>query len=384
MTNIRDIFISLFGSKPILSEAPGRINLIGEHTDYNNGFVLPGAINKKARFAIGLNKEAVFRFYAADLDKHYQTKTIDRAPIEFSWANYLLGVLAQFQKAGKSFTGIDCVFDSNIPIGAGLSSSAAIECGFAKGLDRLLLSDIQPLQLVKMAQKAEHEYAGVMCGIMDQYASVFGKNNHVLLIDCRTNKHTYVPFQMNNLSIALCDTKVKHELASSEYNIRRQECEQGVSILQQLNPDIKSLRDVDTKYLEMHKGLFRPSIYDRCHYVAIENQRVQDACRNLENSDFTEFGKLMYQSHDGLKNRYEVSCKELDILVDLTKPMESVYGSRMMGGGFGGCTINLLEKEAEEQFHQTITDGYKSQTGMEPDIYFVELTDGANVIPDEP
>jgi len=380
MTDLKERFISIFGTEPLITEAPGRINLIGEHTDYNAGFVLPAAINKIARFALALNKTKEFRFFASDLNKNYQTINIKPAPKEFSWANYLLGVLAQFKNEGVELQGVDCVFESNIPVGAGLSSSAAIECGFAMGLNQLYKTDFSKLRLVEMSQKAEHEYTGVMCGIMDQYACIFGRNNHVLRLDCRNIDHDYLPFNMSNLTIALCDTRVKHELSSSEYNHRRKECELGVTKLQQQNSSIKNLRDVDLTMMEDNEHHFDPLTFKRCQYVVEENQRVLDACDALTNKDFLRFGKLMYQSHDGLKNKFEVSCKELDLLVDMTNQLDYVYGSRMMGGGFGGCTINLLERNEEVQFHHIITEGYKAQTGIKPDIYFVELTDGAKVV----
>ena len=377
---IRNKFISLFGNTPILISAPGRINLIGEHTDYNDGFVLPAAINKKVIFALSLNSLRKFRFYASDLDQHYETKNVQPAPYKFQWANYLLGVLAQFEKEGVKLVGVDCVFASNIPIGAGLSSSAAIECGFAYGFNKLVNAGFSDYQLVQMAQKAEHEYAGVMCGIMDQYASMFGKKDHVLRLDCKAIEHEYFPFKMNNLVIALCDTQVKHELASSAYNERRKECEGGVSILQKFDPSIKTLRDVKEAFLQKHISSFDLITFRRCHYVIKENERVIKACNALKESNFNAFGKLMYQSHEGLQYEYEVSCNELDLLVDLTRDMDFVLGARMMGGGFGGCTINLLEKDKKSQFQQLMEKEYQAKTGKMPEFYFVELSNGVSIV----
>ncbi len=329
---------------------------------------------------MALNNNNIFRFYAADLDQHFEANEIKPALAEFQWANYLLGVLAQFEKEGIEVGGVDCVFESNIPIGAGLSSSAAIECGFAFGLNELFNTNLSKYQLALMAQKAEHEYAGVMCGIMDQYASMFGKKDHVFRLDCRSYEHTYFPFEMDEKVIALCDTKVKHQLASSEYNDRRKECEKGVSILQKFNPSVKALRDVDKEMMKKHEESFDPVTFKRCMYVVEENERVLQACEVLENHDFDSFGKLMYQSHEGLQYEYEVSCEELDILVDLTREMDYVYGARMMGGGFGGCTINLLKKANIEEFKQKITSGYCNQTSKEPVIYFVKISNGTRVI----
>lgn len=360
--------------------APGRINLIGEHTDYNEGYVLPAAINKSILFGINKNDVNTYRFYASDLDEYYETNTLSKEAIDKTWAAYFIGVLAQFEAKGIQLSGIDCVFGGNIPLGAGLSSSAAIECGFAFGLNKIFNSNLPKYDLALMAQKAEHEYAGVQCGIMDQYASFFGKQNHVFRLDCRSHEHQYFPFDMNDFVIALVDTGVKHELASSEYNLRRQECEKGVAVIQKFKPSIKALRDVDEAFMLKHKGDFDPLTFKRCNYVVKENKRVMDACNALETIDFHKLGQLMYQSHEGLANEYQVSCQELDLLVDLTRNLDFVYGSRMMGGGFGGCTINLLERENKEQFQQIITETYQSNTGKIPNIYFVELSNGVSEV----
>jgi len=376
MTYILEKFNQLYNKQPLIIEAPGRINLIGEHTDYNDGFVLPAAINKKVTFAIASNNSRKFRFYASDLDQHYETKNVQPASYKFQWANYLLGVLAQFENEGVDLNGVDCVFESDIPIGAGLSSSAALECGFAYGLNKLLNAGFSDFQLVKMAQKAEHEYAGVMCGIMDQYASVFGKKDHVLRLDCKYIEHEYFPFKMNNLVIALCNTQIKHELASSEYNLRREECKKGVKVLQKMDSTINALRDVDEAMMLKYKDSFDPLTFKRCYYVVKENERVIKACNALEESDFNAFGKLMYQSHDGLQNEYEVSCNELDLLVDLTRDLDFVLGARMMGGGFGGCTINLIQKNKKDEFQKMIIEEYQLKTGITPIIYFVKISNG--------
>lgn len=373
-------FIELFENKPIIVEAPGRINLIGEHTDYNDGFVLPAAINSSILFAVGKNDCNSFRFYSMDYNSYIETDEVDSDCGDSRWALYLLGVIAQFKKMGIKLSGIDCVFAGNIPIGAGLSSSAALECGFAYGINQLFSLEVSKYELVKMCQMAEHEYAGVKCGIMDQFASMFGKRDHVFRLDCRSNDYSYFPLQMKDHIIALVNTKVDHELASSEYNLRRKECEEGVSILKFDNPDVHSLRDVSLN--ELHNSQIKQDtvIYKRCHYVISENQRVLQACDALENSDFDTFGKLMYQSHEGLKKEYEVSCKELDMLVDITLEMDYVLGSRMMGGGFGGCTINIIEANKKVDFEKEITEMYSKKTGIIPELYFVELSDGVSII----
>jgi len=373
---IRNKFIELFSSSPSLFASPGRINLIGEHTDYNDGFVLPAAIDKEAVFAIAMNTNKKFRFFALDLNKHFETDEIEIASGESHWANYLLGVLAQIEKEGVHLQGIDCVFSSDIPVGAGLSSSAAIECGFAYGVNTLLKTQFSKHQLVLMAQKAEHEYAGVMCGVMDQFASVFGKNGHVIQLDCRDYSHRYFPFQINDYDIVLCDTNVKHSLASSEYNIRRKECETGVSIFKKIDPDISALRDVSVDLIDNNKKLLDPVVYKRCKYVVEENERVNLACNLLLRDDLMGFGELMYQSHYGLKNQYEVSCLELDILVETTKNLDYVVGARMMGGGFGGCTINLVKTDRLEDFKTRMMTRYFEQVGKTLTIYEVNIGDG--------
>lgn len=380
VTNIQKKFKELFQNQPLLIEAPGRINLIGEHTDYNNGFVLPAAIEKSIVFAMLENDEGIFRFFSSDFDEMYTTNEINTNCGSKKWALYLLGVLAQFQKEGVELKGLDCVFGGNIPLGAGLSSSAALECGFAFGMNKILKTKFTKYQLVKMAQKAEHEYAGVMCGIMDQFASVFGKQDHVFRLDCQTHEYDYFPLSMKNHLIALVDTKVKHQLASSEYNKRRLECEKGVEVLKNFDSNINSLRDVSLEFVEKHKKDLDAIIYKRCHYVISENKRVFDSCNALTQNDFVSFGDLLYSSHSELKNKFEVSCEELDILVNITKKMDFVLGARMMGGGFGGCTINLIKSDYKDEFRRKIAEEYHSQTNIHPEIYFVKLSDGVRFL----
>lgn len=379
LSDIRAKFIQLFKAEPILIQAPGRINLIGDHTDYNDGFVMPAAIDKRVSFAIAPNSKNIFRFCAIDLDQYYETENIEPAPLEFNWTNYLLGVLAQFLKEGTELSGVDCVFQSTIPIGAGLSSSAAIECGFAFGLNNIFQTGFDSYKLAKIAQKAEHEYTGVMCGIMDQYASIFGKSGKVFRLDCRSYKHEYFPFDVNKYALILCDTNIKHELASTEYNLRRNECEKGVSILKNIMPSIEALRDVNLTIINKYKAAFDTVTFKRCLYVVKENSRVVQASTALNNLNYEAFGELMYQSHEGLQYEYEVSCRELDILVALTKNMDHVLGSRMMGGGFGGCTINLVVRSKINEFRETIVNSYNYETGSIPSIYSVTLGNGVSI-----
>uniref|UniRef100_UPI001A9784FE galactokinase n=1 Tax=Sabulibacter ruber TaxID=2811901 RepID=UPI001A9784FE len=297
----------------------GRVNLIGEHTDYNEGFVLPAAIDKEIYFAIAPNGTQEMRAYSFDLNEKGTFSLEQVEPTQTAWANYLLGVVAQLQKAGHAVPGFDLVFGGNIPMGAGLSSSAAVECGLAYALNHLFGYGVEKMDLVKMAQKAEHEYAGVMCGIMDQFASMFGKRDHVVRLDCRSLEYQYFPFDMREYRLVLCDTQVKHSLASSEYNTRRQECETGVAILQKHYPQIHSLRDVTLEMLAQHQAEFDPVVYRRCTYVVQENLRVEEGCLDLERGDLEAFGQKMFASHQGLQHDYEVSCPELDFLAEKAK-----------------------------------------------------------------
>ncbi len=377
---IKTKFKEVFGTEPVLFRAPGRINLIGEHTDYNDGFVLPAAIDKEVIFALLPNNKDIFRLYSYDMNEKVEIKINDIKPQEKSWANYLLGVADQIQQAGHQLQGIDCVFGGNIPIGAGLSSSAAIECGFGTGLNHLFKYNIDNFTMAKLAQKAEHIYAKVNCGIMDQFASMFGQNNHVMKLDCRTLEHTPYELDMSDFKIVLCDTNVKHSLAGSEYNQRRHECEKGIEVMKKYDNSITALRDVSLEMLNTHKNELNETVYKRCEYVINENIRVNKACEALENNNFEKFGELMYQSHEGLRDNYEVSCKELDILADIAKEHPAVLGARMMGGGFGGCTINLVKEAQMQNFIDKAKSLYKEKTNNNAEIYIVDIESGAGLI----
>ena len=378
LKNIEDKFEALFQNTPRIFQAPGRINIIGEHTDYNDGFVLPAAIDKHIAFAVAKNDLHRFRFYSIDFNESEEVISLELGQDIKLWAQYLIGVLAQFEKIGKLDSGFDVVFGGNIPVGAGLSSSAALECGLAKAVN--VLSDLQlsDIDLVKMAQKAEHEYAGVMCGIMDQYASVFGKKNQVFKLDCRDNTHQYFPLELHDYELLLVNTNVKHSLASSEYNLRREECERGVQYFKTFDSNISALRDVSMELIEAHENKPDQVSYKRSKYMVEEIARVGKATQAMANNDLEALGQLLYQTHDGLSNLYEVSCPELDFLVDLTRPLYQVLGSRMMGGGFGGCTLNLLKKSYVSEFKEMVNTAYEKQFSKSPDFYEVHLSDGAN------
>ena len=364
---------------PILICSPGRVNLIGEHTDYNEGFVLPAAIDKAIYLAVGPRSDNELHFAAYDLKKTYQGSLTDLIPTH-TWADYLLGVVAQFRQAGHKIGGFNCVFGGTIPMGAGLSSSAALENGVGFALNELFGLGLDRIAILKLSQRAENEFVGAKVGIMDMFASMMGKADHVIKLDCRTLEYTYAPLRMDGISIVLCDSRVKHSLVTSEYNTRRAECEAGVRALQAFYTDIKSLRDVTMSMLDQHLRDTEPLIYRRCAYVVQENQRLLDGVAALEANDVAAFGQLMYGSHEGLSKWYEVSCPELDILVDIARQQPGVLGARMMGGGFGGCTINLVREEALDGFTNLITKEYKVRTGKDTYLHACKIQDGTNLV----
>ncbi|HSJ68733.1 MAG TPA: galactokinase [Anditalea sp.] len=371
-------FFHHFEKKPsFIVQSPGRINLIGEHTDYNHGFVLPAAINLGISLAIAPNDTQTCNIYSTDYKETFSF-TLDRMePSDGQpWANYIMGVVNEFQKAGKKLSGFDCAFGGDIPIGSGLSSSAALECGIGFALDQLYDLKLKKWDLIKMAQKAEHNFAGVQCGIMDQFAVVQGKKDHFIRLDCNSLEFEYFPFKDSQFSIVLCNSMVKHALVDSEYNKRRQECESGVEVLRNHWPSISSLRDASLDQLEQIKSELDPIVYNRCRYVLEENERVLQAGNDLHHNDLPSVGKKLYQSHEGLSKLYEVSCPELDFLVESTIDIPQVLGSRMMGGGFGGCTINLVENSFVDKFEGTIRTAYKEKFNLDLEIYRVSIEDG--------
>jgi galactokinase len=375
--DIQTKFQEVFNSEPLIIRAPGRINLIGEHTDYNDGFVMPAAVDKEIFFGIAASNDERSVAYSLMYDERFELDLNDPKPVsEPAWANYLLGVLFQFKENGYPVKPFHCVFGGNVPLGAGMSSSAAMECGFAVALSEYHLLNVPKLKIITMAQWAEHNFVGVKCGIMDQFASVMGREGHVIVLDCRSLSHQYAPLDLHDYNIILCDTKVKHSLVDSEYNTRRMECESGVRILQKHHPSIKSLRDVSMEMLDSHKKEFSGKIFQRCRYVVEEIARVQLASEDLKRGDIAAFGKKMYETHEGLSKLYEVSCTELDFLVEEAQKLGSAIGSRMMGGGFGGCTINLVKHEDSEKFITHMHERYKSKFDIDMPAYDVKVVDG--------
>ena len=458
--SVQEKFKLLFGKKPdLVVTSPGRINLIGEHTDYNGGWVLPAAIDKKITFALGSRTDLVCRLHSIYFN---DTEIIDLTNFKStnkSWVNYLLGVIEQFQNSrdvacnvseftkdvacnvseftkdvacnvseftrdvacnASEFTkdvasnvsefkrdvtsnvstlphGFNLVFGGDVPLGAGLSSSAALEAGLAFAINEMFQLGNPRMELVKLAQRAENEFVGVRCGIMDMFASIMGKEGSVMRLDCRSLEFEYFPFNFPDIKIVLCDSGVKHSLGDGEYNIRRAQCEEGVAILKKYYPHISTLRDVSFSLLEKHSSEIPPIVFKRCRYIVNEIARVESACSDLAEHNLIEFGKKMFETHIGLSEDFGVSCEELDFLVSLCalfvdsseyqrtmnneqRTTKSVYGARMMGGGFGGCTINLVRTEAIPEFIEFMRKAYLEKFNLELKTYVVTISDGTQLI----
>ncbi|MBP9926059.1 MAG: galactokinase [Cyclobacteriaceae bacterium] len=380
VTNIRTQFIERYKKEPLLVIAPGRINLIGEHTDYNEGFVMPAAVDREIIFAVASNSTNQFNFHSIDYNETFSFRS-DELKAGSQWFNYLMGVVIGFLQRGLQLSGVDCVFGGNIPTGAGMSSSAALCSGFGFALNKIFTSNLSRLDLARIGQQAEHEFTGVRCGIMDQYASLFGQKDSALLLDCRSLTHEYVPVNFPGVQILLVDTKVKHALASSAYNDRRAACEEGVRQLQKLNSSIQSLRDVSADNLASLQQLVDTNVYTKCKFVVEEIDRTQRAATFLRLNDVKEFGKLMFETHWGLSKAYEVSCRESDLIVTLAEEVpEEVFGARQMGGGFGGCIIHLIRNEAVEKYSLKVREKYVATFKKEPDFYSIDLCEGVHIV----
>ncbi len=372
------IFKKHFEGEPRVYRSPGRINFLGEHTDYNGGFVLPAAINKAIYVAIAPREDDQINLYAEDYDEQFHTTLGEVKPgPRGQWSNYPLGVVDQMKQRDAALKGFDMTIGGDIPLGAGLSSSAALECATAYALNDIFNLGFEKMELVKMAQKAEHTYAGVMCGIMDQFASVMGKKDHAVKLDCRSLEYEHVPLRMDGLKVVLLNTNVKHSLASSEYNTRRAQCEKGVALVKAYHPHVETLRDVDQEMLDKYVKDADEVVYRRCHYVVGEAERILEAKEHLKHGEMESLGKLMYQTHDGLRQEYEVSCKELDYLVDFVRDNPNVLGARMMGGGFGGCTINIVKEKAIEELVANAKEAYEKDMGLPLTAYVVSVENGS-------
>lgn len=377
---VRSRFIKHFdGETGSIYASPGRINLIGEHTDYNGGFVFPGAVDKGMMAEIKLNGTDKVRAYSIDLKDYTEFGLNEEDAPRASWARYIFGVCREIIKRGHKIQGFNTAFAGDVPLGAGMSSSAALESTFAFALNDMLGLGIDKFELAKIGQATEHNYCGVNCGIMDQFASVFGKEGSLIRLDCRSLEYQYFPFKPEGYKLVLLDSVVKHELASSAYNKRRQSCEAAVAAIQKQHHHVQFLRDANMEWLKEAKADISAEDYMRAEYVIEEIQRVLDVCDALERGDYETVGQKMYETHHGMSKLYEVSCEELDFLNDCAKK-NGVTGSRVMGGGFGGCTINLVKEELYDAFIADATEAFKVKFGKSPKVYDVVIGNGSRKI----
>ena len=374
-------FREVYGTSPRgIFRAPGRVNLIGEHTDYNDGFVLPAAIDFYSYAAIG---ERVDRTLSVYSEQFYET--IEFTPEQLAgpprkhWSDYVRGVTAVLQQEGYPLKGANLVIDGQVPIGAGLSSSAAIEVATTYALCSLGTITIPLLEVARLCQRAENTYTGARCGIMDQFVSCFGRQDHALMLDCRSLEATYLQLPPN-VRLVICNTMVRHELATGEYNERRASCERVVETIAKFRPEVRALRDLTLEDLEHYQNQISSVDFRRCRHVITENDRVKDAKAALESADLARFGELMYLSHESLDRDYEVTCRELNIMVKLAREFEGVHGARMTGGGFGGCTITLVESKVVPEFQATVAREYETLTGLSPQIFACAAAAGASEV----
>jgi|SRR5690554_1513287 len=384
VTSLQSAFGRAFGEEGglTMARAPGRVNLIGEHTDYNDGFVFPMAIEFDLVLAVRKRRDRSVRIYAVDLDRIVEF-SLDK-PIKYDsgeqWSNYLRGVLFFLQEAGADLTGMEIAFLGNIPQGAGLSSSAALEVATALAVGRLVDFSLPALDLARLCQKAENEFVGMKCGVMDQFISLLGEKEHALCLDCRTLQYEAVPLSLGDYRILICQSGVKHSLVGSAYNLRRQQCETGVRILAEEYSTIKALRDLNLEVLAAGKDRLDPVIYRRCRHVVTENARVLESVRALKAGELFTFGELINQSHDSLRDDYEVSCEEVDFLVELAREVDGVLGARITGGGFGGSTVSLIHKDAVQDFNHHVLTSYRQKTGIDARTYLSTAAKGAEIL----
>ena len=375
-TKISEKFTTLFGCSGDFFASAGRINLIGEHTDYNGGFVFPGAIDKGIMAEIKLNGTNKVCAYSLDLDEYVEFGLAEEDAPSQSWSRYIFGVCREIIKRGGEISGFNTVFAGDVPLGAGMSSSAALESTFAFALNHLFNLGIDKFELARIGQSTEHNYCGVKCGIMDQFASVFGKKGQLMRLDCKTMEYKYYPFHPEGYRLVLLDSVVKHELASSAYNKRRESCERAAAAIRERHPEVEFLRDANREWLDEVKDSISEEDYMRAEYVIDEVARVLDVCDALERDDYETVGEKMYETHYGMSRLYEVSCKELDFLNNIAREC-GVTGSRVMGGGFGGCTINLVKNELYVPFIEKAKAAFTQRFGHEPKVYDVVISDGA-------
>lgn len=381
LEQLRSAFKDLYKVAPRLFGAPGRVNLIGEHTDYNDGFVLPMAIDRETVVAASARNDRLVRVHSLNLGESGEFDLDGPAEAQRGiWLDYVEGVARVLESRGALLGGADLMISSDVPVGAGLSSSAALELSVGLALVALSGAKIERVALALAGQQAEHTFVGTKCGIMDQFVAALGIAGHALLIDCRSLEVEAIPMKLGSAAVVVCDTRVKHELSSSEYNKRREECERGVELLRESLPGIKALRDVSVAEFEQYQDRLPEPIGRRCRHVVTENERTLQAAAALRNGNLDEMGQLMARSHLSLRDDYEVSSKELDALVEIAVRVEGTLGARMTGGGFGGCTVNLVERDALLKFREVVSREYNSATDHQTDIYVVEASDGAKEI----
>lgn len=377
---IRRHFTELTGNSPeLVVRAPGRINIIGEHTDYNDGFVMPGAIDRALFFAVRPNGADRLRFWALDIDQTAEVALGDIRRGDQLWLNYLLGIADQFRRRGYQLQGLDVVLAGDLPVGAGVSSSAALETGMAAIWNELTQAGLSKPELAKLAQQSSHQFVGVPCGIMDQFASLLGKEGAVIALDCRSLEFEYVDTAIPGYEWVLLNSKVSHDLADSEYPVRVRECAEAVSILRKFYPHIQSLRDATSTQVELHRPLMPDKVYRRARYITQENDRVMAMRAALAEGDVNGVGELLNATHAGLRDDYEVSCPEVEVLINQANRHEAVAGARIMGGGFGGCTLNLVRSDARQAFVSEALAAYRHATTLEGEFLAVHLRNGVEL-----
>ena len=382
LQSIADAYRKKYNSEPLIVRSPGRVNLIGEHTDYNLGSVLPGAIDKYIYFAVGTRTDDDINIDAADYSDQFTASLTKLEPAWKLWPNYILGVISEFQKAGKYLSGMNIVFGGDIPLSAGMSSSAAISSATAFALNKVFNSGYSKVELARIAVAAEHNYLGVKCGIMDQYVNLFGKESHLVRLDCRTEQHEYIPFNAGNIRIVLFDSGVRHNLVklTAAFNALRTQCQTGLELVKKHVPDVAALPDITESMLMQFVKPVDELAYKRCLYIVQEENRLKSICADLKKEDFVSVGQRMFENHYGLRDLYEVSCNECDFLVDTARQTHGVLGSRMMGAGFGGCTINLVYSDMIEDVIDKLKTAYKSNFNKDLKVYMASIGNGTEVV----
>jgi galactokinase len=373
---LADIFQQKYGGRPAVFSAPGRVNLIGEHTDYNDGFVLPSAIGFYAHVAVGPRADRKLVFRSTEFAQAFEADISESPKKLGGWCDYVLGVALQLDKAGVRVPGANILVHGEVPIGAGLSSSAALEVASAMAFLNLAKAEMPLKEVARLCQRAENEFVGAHVGIMDQFVSCHGRKDNAVMLDCRSLDYELVPIP-ESVKFVICNTMVKHELSAGEYNVRREQCEAGVKILAKSCPGVRALRDVSVEQLEAQRSSMTELIYRRCMHVVQEDDRVVETVRRLRNGDLKTVGRLMAESHASLRDLYEVSCPELDAMVEAAQGLPGFIGGRMTGGGFGGCTVNLVEGTRAAQFAEEVTERYRAKTGIVPSVYVCSAADGA-------